>query len=744
MASAKETRRLVAIMFADIVGYTRLMEQDENMAKDQLEKFRRVLKEQVRSFNGQIVNFYGDGCLAIFENAVQASTCAISIQQQFAESPLVPVRIGLHSGAVNVGKEHVYGNAVNLTSRIESLGITGSILLSKRVRDELRNQPDFLMVSLGKFAFKHVEEPLEVFALANEGLLVPKRTQIEGKLRPKKRSAFITSFSLIFLVLLIAGWFFWNQNKQRSPLPEEILESRIAVLPFENKTNDSDLEMLGDMAADWITRNLMNLEDIKIVRFENVANNLETLQQDPDLFVRRTGTEKMIKGRFYREGAELIFESQIVDPKTAEVIFALPPIRGSLENPSQIVSELSQRVAGYFAISESIFKRTDAPKLEAYAAVEQGNKYFGSDDQKARSYYQRAIALDSNFLLPRTLTLTTYLNQGRFDIADSLFQILRSKSGYASRFEKLQVDFFQAILEFDMAKEYQVAQEIFEIDPKHLVNNYQSGQTALLFNRPGKTVENYQQMDPHTIELKIPAEFWWFSNYAQALIRLERYEQAMDMLSIVPRAKNPFYGIRQHIYTLQNQADSLENLIGEMEKNGLSEDRILQHMYKIAWDYGARGDRKNQIAWGQRMLKRIQGRPESVQVDPKRPAEAYFITENYEEAVEAYEIYKQQYGETWIYLMDVGCIYAKMGNEKMAKEFIKKLQERENRYSRGTFKYAQALIYASMDQREEAMRLLRQAFGKGYGFGLWSYDNSYLLVPLHGYPPYEEFVRPKN
>lgn len=740
----EDSRRLVAIMFVDIVGYTQLMQTDERAAKNQLDKFRQVLKKEVPLFNGQIVNFYGDGCLAIFETPVQASNCATTLQQQFAASPLVPARIGLHSGTVHIGREHVYGNAVNLTSRIESLGIPGSILLSKGVRDELRNQPDFLMVSLGKFAFKHVDEPMEVFALANEGLLVPERAQMKGKLKPKKRNvAFI--LSLLFAVLLMtAGWFFWNPMDSHSRLSQDIMESRIAVLPFENKTNDRELDILGDMAADWITRTLMNLEDIKIVQFENVENHLESIQEDPDLFVRRTGTENMIKGRFYREGPELIFESQIVNPRTAEVIFALPPVRGGYDNPSRIVNELSQRVAGYFSISESIFKRASAPKLEAYAAVEEGNKYFGSDDRKARSHYQRAIELDSNFLFPRTLTLTSYLNEGQFAIADSLLQTIRSKKSYATKREILQMDFFQAVLECDLAKEYQLVQEIFKIDPKHLVNNYQSGHTALLFNRPGKVIENYHQLDPHSFQLKIPPEFWWFSTYAEAFARLEQYDEALGILSIVPREKHPFYGTRQLIYTLQNQTDSLENLISEMEENGLSEDLILQHMYKIAWDFGAKEDRDNQMVWGQRMLTRILERPESVQLDPKRLAEAYFITENYEEAIDAYEIYKRESGETWVYLMDVGCIYAKMGNEHMAHTFIQKLQEREERYSRGTMKYAQAAIYASMNQLEEAMRLLRQAFAEGYGFGSWSYNYSYLLVPLHGYPPYEEFIRPKG
>ena len=325
-------RKLAAILFADIVGYTHLMQQDEHRAKEQLEKFRQVLKEEVHSFNGQIVHFYGDGCLAIFENPVRAAGCASTIQQHFVSAPVVPVRIGLHSGTINIDREHVYGNAVNITSRIESLGIPGSILLSKRIRDELRNQPEFLMVSLGQFEFKNVEEPMEVFALANEGLLVPKRTEIEGKLKPKSKRNLPILLGLMAVVLSAGGWLFWTQNNKSPLLPAAILDSRIAAIPFENKTNDKQFDMLGDMAADWIVQALMNLNDYKVVSSETVRQHLPALSaetDDWDAFRKRTGAEKIIRGSFYSSGKELIFQTQILDTQTGEIEFAFPEIIGA-------------------------------------------------------------------------------------------------------------------------------------------------------------------------------------------------------------------------------------------------------------------------------------------------------------------------------------------------------------------------------------------------------------------------------
>lgn len=142
-------RKLQAILFADIVGYTALMQENEVLAKTQLDKFRQVITQQVATNNGQIVNFYGDGCLAIFNAPLDAAQCAEKIQRAFQESPIVPVRVGLHSGAVVVESDNVYGDAVNLTSRIESMGIPGSVLLSERIQKDLKNQPSIQTQALG-------------------------------------------------------------------------------------------------------------------------------------------------------------------------------------------------------------------------------------------------------------------------------------------------------------------------------------------------------------------------------------------------------------------------------------------------------------------------------------------------------------------------------------------------------------------------------------------------------------------
>ena len=123
------TRRLAAVLFADIVGYTALMQSDESLALSTLEKFKRELDTQIPANQGEIIQFYGDGCLCVFNSSVDAVTAAEKLQIAFQKAPVVPVRIGLNVGDIVFREGNVFGDAVNIASRVESLGISGAVLL---------------------------------------------------------------------------------------------------------------------------------------------------------------------------------------------------------------------------------------------------------------------------------------------------------------------------------------------------------------------------------------------------------------------------------------------------------------------------------------------------------------------------------------------------------------------------------------------------------------------------------------
>ena len=133
-------RQLAAIMFSDMTGYTALMQENEQLAKEKRKRLKEVLETSVKVFHGRILQYYGDGALTIFNSAIDGVKCAIEIQQTLQLPLTVAVRIGLHTGDISIEEDAIYGDGVNLASRIESLAVPGSIFISEKVFDEIKTR----------------------------------------------------------------------------------------------------------------------------------------------------------------------------------------------------------------------------------------------------------------------------------------------------------------------------------------------------------------------------------------------------------------------------------------------------------------------------------------------------------------------------------------------------------------------------------------------------------------------------
>ena len=259
---APENRKLAAVLFADIVGYTALMQSNEEIAMAHLEKFKQALESEVPTNNGEIIQFYGDGCLCTFNNAVDALTCAQQLQIIFQATPKVPVRIGLNAGDIILKEGNVFGHTVNVASRVESMGISGAVLLSSNVATQIKNQAQFKLTSLGKFEFKNVDKSLEVFALANEGFPVPKRKAIKGKLKVQNNSKANWLVPALLSGAIALATFFWLKNQNTKPLIAA--SPSIAVLPFKDMSVNKDQEYFGDGIAEEILNSLSRLKALKV------------------------------------------------------------------------------------------------------------------------------------------------------------------------------------------------------------------------------------------------------------------------------------------------------------------------------------------------------------------------------------------------------------------------------------------------------------------------------------------------
>lgn len=252
-------RRLVAIMFTDIQGYTALMQQSEEEAIRFRDTHRKIFNRYTEEFNGEIIQYYGDGTLSIFNSAVDAVRCGIAMQLAFQDETDIPVRIGIHSGDIVLTEDDIIGDGVNVASRVESLAVSGSVFISEKVFDEIKNNTDIKTTYLDDFHFKNVKQRLGIYAISNEGLVVPSKKYLTGKLE-KKRS--ITRWVIAAISILLLFGITWGTLEVFG----EEKEQTIVLLPPKNYTGEEDLDYLVEGVHDLLYGDLCKVgEKLRVI-----------------------------------------------------------------------------------------------------------------------------------------------------------------------------------------------------------------------------------------------------------------------------------------------------------------------------------------------------------------------------------------------------------------------------------------------------------------------------------------------
>lgn len=364
-------RQLAAIMFTDIVGYTAIMHEDENRAATVRKRHRTVFKDAHVTYHGNVLQYYGDGTLSTFKSAVEAVECAIVIQQKLQNGQEVPLRIGIHVGDIVFDENEVYGDGVNLASRVESMGVIGCILISDKVHFAVKNHPGISTTSLGYFEFKNIKDPVEVFAVTNIGIKVPERSQLKGKLKQKKKS--------------------------------------IAVLPFVNMSADPENEFFSDGISEEILNALVKVEGFSVTArtssFAFKGKNLDVRE-----IGQRLGVAHILEGSVRRAGNRVRITAQLVSALDGYHFFSETYDRlleDIFEVQDEIASTIANRLREHLGEKEHDEKmvRASTLNMEAYETYLRGLFYsnqFADDTamQKAIPYFEKAIEIEPDFVLP--------------------------------------------------------------------------------------------------------------------------------------------------------------------------------------------------------------------------------------------------------------------------------------------------------------------------------------------------------
>jgi TolB-like protein/AraC-like DNA-binding protein/thioredoxin-like negative regulator of GroEL len=354
-------------MFTDIVGYTALMEENEATAALVRNRHRKVFQEQHEIFHGEIVQYFGDGSLSVFKSAIEAVQCAIDIQKKLKEADPVPLRIGLHMGDIVFDKTEVYGDGVNIASRIESMAVAGAILLSGKINDELKNHKEITTTLMELFELKNVAKPVEVFAVTNKGITVPALSDLKGKQR--------------------------------------LLSKTIAVLPFINMSTSEDNEYFSDGITEEIINALAKVSSLKVTSrtssffFKNKTISIKEIANELGVSVilegsvRQAGNTLRITAQLIQAEDDFHFWSDTWDRKM-ESIFEIQ------DEISLIIADKLREQFGHFEIQDHLVEK-QTESIDAYEyclkAKFYEKKWKSEDTKMAISLYEKALALDSNY-----------------------------------------------------------------------------------------------------------------------------------------------------------------------------------------------------------------------------------------------------------------------------------------------------------------------------------------------------------
>ena len=752
---SESIRQLAAIMFTDIVGYTALMGKDEFRAFQLLDKNRSIQKPLINQHNGHLIKEIGDGMLASFNSALDAVECATEIQHALNDDQELNLRLGIHLGDITFKDGDVFGDGVNIASRIQELAKPGDILVSESVYKNIKNHPDIDVKFLREEKLKNVEDPVRIYhvqvGVANAG------TDFSGPEDAEmRRNKWVTKnrrklmFGVVMIALVgIAGWWYFQLNPSFESAEKYPLgDSRVAILPFENNTNDPNLEVFGDMAADWIIQGLMSFDDVKVVSFETVQDHL-VLASVGNLgsFADRTGADKIVRGSYYLQGNEVIVQSQLIDVLSGEIELALPEVRGHTQDVEKIVVELRDRLLTVFIAESDVASellRYDPPPYDAYKYFKKAQEFFGKDMDESRKMLRRAIQLDSGFYFAYFIAQQTYTLEGNLPAADSVFKLV-DKMENLSHYGKLWRDVFKALKARSSQDQYDALKILFEKDPRQMLTNYWMGLMASDLNKPKEVIEYYEYIKPANIAYDVFWETWWNNVYGHNLIRLGRYEEALGVLSYVPDELTGtwYYSVLLTAYVFNRDDNMLDPILKKMESENFSREDVTYRYIVICKAYLLINDLDKHWEWSQRTLKRIEDAGEDANAIIQ--ATGYYFSGDYHNAIDLLKIANRVKPLNWFYQARLGAALAKLERNDDAMAIIATLQETISPETNGNPEYGMATIYSALGQKDEAVKWLEQAFDAGRGFLYFGrYDLDPEFLPLHGYAPYEEFVWPKE
>jgi len=422
-------RKLAAILYADVAGYSRLPGADEEGTHRTLSAYLDAISTAIENHNGKVLHYAGDAVLAEFTSVVSALTCALAIQydintrnKNLLEDRKLQFRMGVNIGDVIVDRGEIYGEGVNVAARLESLAEPGGICISDMVRQGIEGKLDLDLEDLGEKQFKNIDNPVRAYRVALKAGTV---LSVSGSSKQSRRlvGRSVAATGAILFLLIGAAAIVWQAPWEpvSAPIPREqkVLpipdNPSIAVLPFSNVSSDEEQDYFTDGMTDDLITDLSGIPGLLVIARNSVfvyKNKPVNVQQ----VAKELGVRYVLEGSVRRSGDRLRINAQLIDATTGGHLWA-ERYDESIVDVFSLQDKVTRRIAAALKVELAPQKPVvstgrDTKNVAAYDTFLEGWAYLlkgtANDAVQATKYFQKALELDPNYSGAYAATSQTY------------------------------------------------------------------------------------------------------------------------------------------------------------------------------------------------------------------------------------------------------------------------------------------------------------------------------------------------
>jgi adenylate cyclase len=432
MPTTTATRRLTAILAADVVGYSRLMGADEEGTHERLKAhLRELVDPKIKEHHGRIVKHTGDGMLAEFASVVDAVRCAAEVQRTMAdrnaktaEDRRITFRIGVNLGDVIAEEDDIYGDGVNIAARLEALAEPGGICISRVVRDQIRDKLPYPFEDRGEQSVKNIVRSVRVYALRPELVAELPAASVPAPAPGRRRTAHVVMAMATgaALVMIVIAWWFWppapvGTSSESAQTASSITEPAVAprlsivVLPFANISNDAEQQYFADGVTEDLTTDLSRISHMLVIS-RNTAFTYKDKPVNAKQIGRELGVRYVLEGSVRRSGNQVRVSAQLIDAATDTHLWAERFDRDTSEL-FELQNDITRQIAVALnseLVSVEAARPTEHPDALDYILRGRAayNKGATADNlSQAVAMFERALAFDPQSVEAQSLLALT-------------------------------------------------------------------------------------------------------------------------------------------------------------------------------------------------------------------------------------------------------------------------------------------------------------------------------------------------